>query len=58
MVKSDLSKYYNTIVHFRIILAAHMATKLHPITKSMVVCGGLYFYLMLLLCIALNHLDK
>ena len=34
-LKSDLSKYYNTIVHFiGIILAAHMAAKLHPIYKN------------------------
>ena len=34
-LKSDLSKYYNTLVHFiGIILAAHMAAKLHPIYKN------------------------
>ena len=34
-LKSDLSKYYNTIVHFiGIILAAHIAAKLHPIYKN------------------------
>ena len=34
-LKSDLSKYYNTLVHIiGIILAAHMAAKLHPIYKN------------------------